>query len=534
VTSSAVTLGALAAGCYYYEDECYNVGTCAPGTGASSSSSGTMTATGGADSGPDCSGDPNSTNVIEGCGIFAKADAPTGGTGTMEMPFAKLADAMAAAQTAGKRVYACTSAPFTEAVTISAGIEVYGGFDCTKGWSWTQDARATLTGPADAVALTVTSAASGAKVEGFAITGASPSIMTKGASSIAVAVDDVTATLDHCDVTASDAADGVDGQMPTTPVTSGADAPLPVHNQEDACINAGSLVGGASGVTMCGTIGTSGGVGGKGGITAMMSGNGQSGSNGANPAASPVVGMDGLGGIGQTDLTGMCIPGDPGAPGSNGGPGAGGSAMGDVLALTGITNNDDTDGSPGTPAQGGGGGGGAKSGVFCAGSTDGNGASGGGAGAGGCGGLGGSGGKAGGSSIAIVSLGKTLTLGAGVTLATGKGGKGGGGAINQTGGSGGSGAKGGSNSGAGMSIDGCKGGDGGKGGNGGPGGGGRGGHSLGIVYAATPAPMPAIQAFTPGTPGSGGTAGPGGPATSNGASGNTGQCWDLSTGLACK
>jgi hypothetical protein len=534
VTSSAVTLGALAAGCYYYEDECYNIGTCAPGTGASSSSSGTMTATGGADSGPDCSGDPNSTNIIDGCGIFAKADAPTGGTGSMAMPYAKLADAIAAAQTAGKRVYACTSAPFTEAVTLSAGIEVYGGLDCSKGWSWTQGGRATLTGPVDAIALTITSAASGAKVEGFVITGASPSIMTKGASSIAVAVDDVAATLDHCDVTASDAADGVDGQTPTTPVTTGTDAPAPTAMVENACTNPPSLAGGPRGVTMCGSIDTSGGIGGKGGVTGTMSGNGQSGSNGANPAASPIVGMDGLGGVGQTDPAGICTPGDPGAPGSNGSPGVGGSAMGDVLALAGITNNDDTDGSPGTPAQGGGGGGGAKSGVFCAGSTDGNGASGGGAGAGGCGGLGGGGGRAGGSSIAIVSLGKTFTIGADVTLAAGKGGKGGSGAINQTGGSGGSGAKGGSNSGAGMSIDGCKGGDGGKGGNGGPGGGGRGGHALGIAYAVTPAPMPAIQMFTPGTSGGGGTAGSGAPTTSNGASGNAAQCWDFSTGMACK
>ena len=36
---------------------------------------------------------------------------------------ARSAKAVAAAQSAGKRVYACAGAPFVEAVTISAGIE---------------------------------------------------------------------------------------------------------------------------------------------------------------------------------------------------------------------------------------------------------------------------------------------------------------------------------------------------------------------------------------------------------------------------
>ena len=33
-------------------------------------------------------------------------------------------------------MYACTSAPFGEAVTIAASVEMYGGFDCAKGWAW--------------------------------------------------------------------------------------------------------------------------------------------------------------------------------------------------------------------------------------------------------------------------------------------------------------------------------------------------------------------------------------------------------------
>jgi hypothetical protein len=46
---------------------------------------------------------------------------------------------------------------------ISAGIELYGGLDCTKGWTWSQDARTALNDPADAVALTIGKNAGGAK-----------------------------------------------------------------------------------------------------------------------------------------------------------------------------------------------------------------------------------------------------------------------------------------------------------------------------------------------------------------------------------
>jgi hypothetical protein len=458
-----------------------------------------------------CDGDPtqDASLVREECGVFVQADAAgSNEDGTRANPYRTLQKAIDNA--GGKHVYACTSAPFAEAVTISTGIDVYGGFDCAKGWSWSQDARAQLNGPADTIALTITAGAEGAKVAGFAITAASPSDMTMGGSSIAVAVDDVAATLDHCNVRASDAADGVKGTTPSDPVTPGQDAPAPVHGQMDACVNPGSLMGGPPGVTMCGAIDTSGGPGGKGGITGTMSGNGLNGATGANPAASPLPGMDGIGGAGQMDPAGVCQPGDPGAPGDKGGPGTGGSVSGDTLALSGITSGDDTDGKPGMPGQGGGGGGGAKSGMFCLGSADGNGASGGGGGAGGCGGKGGGGGKAGGSSVAIVSLGTKLTL-TEVTLTSGKGGKGGDGAAAQTGGSGGSGAKGGTNSGTAPSIDGCDGGKGGKGGVGGPGAGGRGGHSIGIAYAKAPAMLPVVKTFMQGTPGSAGSGAAGAP-----------------------
>jgi hypothetical protein len=483
---------------------------------------------GGGDGGlpPECLGDPGDKNITDDCGVFAQADAPTGGDGSKAKPFALLGEAITAAQSAGKRVYACAGAPFAEAVAISAGIEVYGGFDCANGWAWSADARAVLHGPADAVALTIGKNAGGAKVEGLAITAASPSDMKGGGSSIAVALDDVTATLERCEVTAGDAADGADGKTPTSPPTMGANAPVADPLTMNACVLPAAVAGGAPGVTTCDDGTTSGGSGGRGGITGTSNGDGQNGMDAQPPDA-----VKGKGGAGE-DATNDCVDGTKGKSGTAGGAGPGGSAAGDALTLGGVTSSDATDGQTGTKAQGGGGGGGAKSGMFCGGGVDGPGASGGGGGAGGCGGKGGAGGKAGGSSVAIVSLGTRLTL-TEVTIAVGKAGKGGAGTTGQNGAGGGSGAAGGAASPSPPSKPGCKGGDGGLGGAGGPGGGARGGHAIGVAYAKAPTAAPVVKTFTPGNPGSGGPAGTGAPMSSNGAPGNAGQCWDFGNNAAC-
>jgi hypothetical protein len=529
--------GAWSAGCSHYVDDYY-----LPLTDPRLVDGGHEAGTGGTDGGnPDCSGDPSKKNITEACGVFVSAAASPGGTGTRASPYDTLQKAIDNAN--GKRVYACAAMPFSEAITIAAPVEVFGGFaDCTtdSGWTWTQAARSELDGPADQIALTIQAGADGATVEGFKIVAASPSSMTMGGSSVAVAVDDVAATLEQCDVKGSDAADGIDGTSPSGLAIAGASAPsmMAMGAPTPACVLPAGVTGGAPGTTTCDDGMTAGGVGGTGGITGMDSGDGQPGANGS-PLPSPNSTMAGVGGVGQTDPsnpTKTCEDGAKGLTGTAGAAGPGGSGASDKLLLTGIANSDTTDGQPGTKGQGGGGGGGAMSGTFCmvaSMTVDGPGASGGGGGAGGCGGLGGGGGKAGGSSIAILSLGTNLTLNA-VTLAVGKGGEGGNGTVGQTGGAFGNGANGGASSGIVPSNAGCKGGDGGAGGAGGPGGGGRGGHALGILYAKAPATIPAIKTFMPGTPGDGGSGGNGAPATSNGANGNAGQCWDLSTNAACK
>src|SRR5207244_3315704 len=132
-------------------------------------------------------------------GVFVRADATDAtGNGTRAKPYKTLQEAIDKASE--KRVYACTSAPFAEAVTIATGGEVYGGFDCKKSWAWVPSAKTALNGPADKIALTLASGADKAKMENFAIAGANASAATKGGSSIAVAAAAVAAELVRCDV----------------------------------------------------------------------------------------------------------------------------------------------------------------------------------------------------------------------------------------------------------------------------------------------------------------------------------------------
>jgi hypothetical protein len=547
VTSALALSGAAiwASGCATFGEVCFSGDECPVGFGGgSSSSTGTTTTASGTVASsstgldPGCEGDiveglsgaDNKGLISDMCGIFVQADAK-GATedGTQAAPYKSLQSAIDKAGNS-KRVYACSNAttPFAEAVTVSAAVEVYGGFTCTDGWVFKAATRSLITGAANKVSLTLTESSAGAKIEGFKIT--SVSATDKGASSVAVAVADIAAALTECDIEAGDGADGVDGVAPTGVATAGADAPVTDPLVISACINPAALTVGASGMTTCSDGTTAGGAGGKGGITGTNSGNGQPGANGT-----PAVGTTGMGGAGQ-DATNVCVAGTAGKDGDPGSSGAAGTSPG-TLSLSGFTNaaaSDGTDGKPGGKGQGGGGGGGVKSSSFCPGGADGNGASGGGGGAGGCGGAGGRAGKAGGSSIAIVSLGTKLEL-TKVTLKSGKGGNGGKGTAGQGGGAASAGGKGGAASGVAGSKAGCNGGNGGAGGDGGPGGGGRGGHSLGLAALVTPTAI--TLPFTPGMAGTGGLAGTGGSPTADGSAGlggsATAACWDFMTNKTC-
>jgi hypothetical protein len=524
---AVVALGVLqAAGCGDAASACARdpalaCGPFAATTGSGGTAGSASTGTG-QRPGVECAGDPtqDATLVRKECGVFVQADAANvTETGTPTQPYKTLQKALDNA--GAKRIYVCSSAPYEEAVTIDGPMEVYGGFACTKGWAWTATGRSVLTAPPGSIPLTLTTRADGAKVRGFAITAASAAV--PGGSSIAVAVDDIAATLESCAVTAGDGAAGEDGAQAGI-ATRGADAPTTAMLVMDACLPyAPYLVGGAPGVTLCadGTT-TAGGMGGKGGLPGVMSGDGASGA--AGPEAE-----SGEGGDGQT-ASQECLPGLDGKHGKDGAAGAAGLLPG-APALTGLRDTNTTDGKPGTRGYGGGGGGAGKA-ALCPNAVIGNGPSGGGGGAGGCGGRGGGGGKAGGSSLAIVSLGTRLTL-TDVALTTGRGGPGGRGALGEYRGAGGAGASGGAPSGVFAPKPGCSGGNGGVGGFGGPGGGGRGGHSVGLAYATAPSTAPALPTFFHGDlPGDGGAATDLNP-TAFGATGAAGPCWDFATNASC-
>ncbi|WP_438034841.1 hypothetical protein [Sorangium sp. So ce204] len=484
-----------------------------------------LQAAGGGQPNPGCEADParNASTVTDECAVFASAAAEAGGDGTKANPYASLGEAVANAN--GKRVLACASKPFAESVTIEAEVEVIGGFDCDAGWTWSEETRSAIEGPAGAVALTMTEGASGATVRSFAIRAASAT--EPGGSSIGVVVADVEAELAQVDVTAGDGMAGENGTTPTKASQAGASAPDTEQTRpSNACELPAAVRGGDAGVTMCEDGETHGGAGGLGGIPGMSDGNGDKGADGV-PLLEPNPDASGIGGAGQADAN--CRRGEDGLPGAGGEVG---EARSDTqLTLAGIVGGDGREGGIGKRGQGGGGGGGAKAGLFCpagANTVEGPGASGGGGGAGGCGGMGGNGGQAGGSSIGIVSLGTKLVLKE-VSIAVGKGGKGGNGAGGRDGAPGGSGAAGGAASPLGGSL-GCRGGDGGQGGKGGPGAGGRGGHAVGIAYAAAPGAAVTLVNFIEGTAGEGGGMAPGGNA---GEVGVRGECWDFTGKASC-
>jgi hypothetical protein len=509
--------GAYAAGCVIGNGEtdcgaypgkvaCHIGTSSGTGTGGHPSSS-SSTGTGGSPP-PNCEGPPvapvtkgktTTGNILDECAVFVSAaSTATNPDGSMASPYKTLADALANTTSSKTKVFACKSTPFSEAVTLMADLEVYGGFDCTTKpaqWTWLATDRTELDGPADKVALTITAAADGALVSGLTIKGGAPSATL---SSIAVAVDDMPTTgvtIQQSDISAAAGSVGVLGTPATGTPSNGVSAAVAggTGGPSDACVVPAAVGGGLAGSTMCSGTDTSGASGGKGGINmtgtdgGAVDNSGQPGGNG-NPLPNPNPTMAGVGGTGQTS-TAACHQGQDGLAGGTGNPGSAG--VGPImLSLSGLSGGTGGPGAAGTPGQGGGGGGGAMSGTFCVvGGTafEGPGASGGGGGAGGCAGLGGGGGGLGGSSIAILSLGTKLTVDVtSVTLTTATAGDGGKGAAGQSGGQPGNGAAGGASSGTAPSTAGCKGGDGGTGGFGGSGGGGLGGFSAGIAFAKTP------------------------------------------------
>jgi hypothetical protein len=427
---------------------------------------------------PGCDPSTTTSAVSDTCGIFVSPSGDDGNQGTKEKPLKTLGAALGK----GMAIYACAGAtPFSEVVTVNKAVTLFGAMDCTS-WAYDATNKTQLTAAADAVPLTLTSAASGSELHDFAITAADAT--TAGASSIAIVDDGASVLLKGVSVTAGAGAAGATGMAQTQVAT-----PSMANGQpgaDDAACSMAGVFGGAGGTDTCSGTDTSGGVGGDG-LAAGAGGNGGDGF--------PMTAANG--GTGETSAA-SCNPGTKGSDGSAGTPGMGARGIGEVSA-TGYVGATGTLGAVGTPGQGGGGGGGALACDPADTPPKFAGPSGGGGGAGGCPGGSGNPGQSGGSSIGILAIGATLALTT-VSITTNDGGAGGAGGDGQRGASGGL-------PGAAGAASACGGGPGGQGGAGGPGGGGAGGHS--VAVAVKGGALPSLSSTTI-VPGVGGAGGPGG------------------------
>jgi hypothetical protein len=496
---------------------------------------------------PECAGDPteDAATLSEECGVFVSASATADGNGTRARPFRSFAEA-AEKKPLGKRVYACAE-EYAEGsgVSFDGGVQIFAGFtECDGAWRWSAEKRATLKGPADAIALAVHGGEEGESLIANLDVLAADAV-AEGGSSIAVLVEGGIVAIVNSDMTAGAARDGV--AMNQTD-----DVPVGESDRSDGVgvCESGALNKGPVDLARDCPDGTrsTGGQGGDGGIVTFSPDEVHAAGNGANGTRTDATGrtMDeatpagqpppGRGGEGEEEH--RCTNGEDGANGGSGMAGDGASGPGQITP-NGYLGSKGADGARGAPGQGGGGGGGAKGGlnVSCGKTASPRvGASGGAGGSGGCGGLGGAGGQAGGSSIALIALDAELYLDR-VLLSAGEAGHGGQGGTGVQGGMGGPGGL--SGPGAPGANGGCIGGQGGQGGQGGPGGGGQGGHSLGIAlqrsrfHADGPSvgDAPVIDPQNRGLGGPGGGAAPilGGP----GADGEAARCWDFTNNKEC-
>lgn len=468
-------VGGLSAGCIDYVAEYYTPLTdqklASGGTGGSGPSASSSSSGGGGTGGTPINcipSDDGKSAVDATCGVFVSATGDDGATGAQDKPVQSLKKAAVLAMAGDKRIYACAE-ELAGATQLPAGITVYGGLDCgvlPRSWKYIGDkTKTTITADAETIPLTL---ASGAGTKLFDLHVIAKAAVNPGGSSIAVVADQVTAELTRCAFDAGDAQAGAPGQKYSSAAQAG------VAGEQGASACSGATVNGGNPVSsMCGALDSSSGNGGQG-----FSASGGPGGPGL-PNGTPNGGL--------ADSGAGCDLGTTGDNGASGMPGLGALGLG-TISTAGFAGVIGGPGLVGPPGQGGGGGGGAKGGTGagkCLMAAMAGGAAGGSGGSGGCGGAGGKGGNPGGSSIALLSLGSSLTFSA-VTLSTGAGGVGGDGGAGQDGGGPGSPGKGGVVPMTATSLSvGCDGGLGGTGGKGGKGGGGIGGHSIAIAFTGT-------------------------------------------------
>ncbi|MGK3979635.1 hypothetical protein WMF38_48950 [Sorangium sp. So ce118] len=462
-----------------------------------------------------CGGEPGKAPApaLDQCGVFVSEQGNDRSPGTKGAPVKTLQHAIGLAASGRgngelptRRVYAC-GGEFKEAITLPAGVDLWGGRLCDDGewpygWSPGGPSHPTIIAPPVGIPLRVikgeeeeaTSTVFGVRVE------AADASADDGKSSIAMILSPgARAIVRASAIVAGNGKDGQPGE--DAPSDRATDGVLGNHGA-DAC-TADLATGAPPVVTVCDDgVESTGGYGGDGGL--------ESGGDGASGQPEPAENPDGNGLGGTAAGSSPCQDGEPGKKGLDADR-AGGAVGAGYLTEDGWIGIRGEDGKKGGVGQGGGGGGGSRSRgpmVACPAGRPQAGAAGGSGGSGGCGGRGGKGGGYGGSSIGVVALqGSAVTLEA-TRVTTGNGGNGGAGGTGQPGGGGSDGGPGGRRPpGDSEMWPACDGGAGGDGGRGGDAGGGLGGSSYGVAAHS------AYVAFGPnvpvqlGGPGAGGLAG---------------------------
>jgi hypothetical protein len=477
--------------------------------------------------GPPCRLRPDLGPAEDRCGIFVAMKGRDKDAGTAEAPVRSFARAFELAQKGPMRVYACGE-EFPDALQVPAGVDVWGGLDCSTDpstWTYHPERYTTLKPPADVLPIDVDGESNerGASLL-LNLHGIATATQGTGRSTLAMRVGHEAAVrLKHFVIEAGAGAApggsalallvqqrarvelfdvklfagaGADGEHGVRASGLYAAAGLDGNRGLDACTG-DSVAGGESVVSWCGEDRSFGGAGGEG-----LSSSGAAGRPGGEPPATHEEDY-GTGGSGQDLDRPSCTDGGRGAPGVDGAHGVGARGPGSFTA-EGWVGVQGTSGGDGSPGQGGGGGGGSRGGLFDCGERRRGGASGGSGGTGGCGGKAGQGGGSGGASLGLVAYRADVIWEDG-EITTGAGGEGGIGGAAQYGGLGGHGGPGGLR--VNGSAPGCDGGPGGYGGDGGPGGGGLGGHSIGIVSLGEHTLQRTLVSFDVGPAGQGGLGG---------------------------
>jgi hypothetical protein len=257
--------------------------------------------------GPGCQPTEGET-IPATCGVFVNAAAPAGGSGSQQMPYQTLPEALTNLG-AATHIYVCGNGVYPGSIDLPAGVSLTGSLDCST-WSYAvNNPKPTLQGDPNVPALTLTGAGTVTSLLVVA-----PSATMPGESSIGVLADGSSATLAQVEIQAGAGFAGASGQpQAVAPTPPGANGMTGING----CLGDPVSTGGNGGQNMCGAVNPQGGGGGNG--TNVVNGNGSNG----NPGGPGVSGgAAGNGELGLPTPT-QCGPGIQGPAGTTGTPGTG-------------------------------------------------------------------------------------------------------------------------------------------------------------------------------------------------------------------